>query len=78
MTIVEHRLAAALHARGSTLGRDKNGRARFKQEFERNLREVLLPESERVSGRPTSSHVGGICSLGMAIRRSLDRAAECL
>ena len=27
---------------GSTLGRDKNGRARFKQEFERNLREVLL------------------------------------
>lgn len=27
---------------GSTLGKDKNGRARFKQEFERNLREVLL------------------------------------
>jgi replication initiator protein len=27
---------------GSTLGKDKAGRARFKQEFERNLREVLL------------------------------------
>lgn len=27
---------------GSTLGADKNGRARFKQEFERNLREVLV------------------------------------
>jgi hypothetical protein len=27
---------------GSTLGKDKNGRARFNQEFERNLREVLL------------------------------------
>jgi Plasmid encoded RepA protein len=27
---------------GSTLGKDKNGRARFKQEFERNLRDVLL------------------------------------
>jgi hypothetical protein len=27
---------------GSTLGRDKAGRARFRQEFERNLREVLL------------------------------------
>jgi hypothetical protein len=27
---------------GSSLGDDKNGRARFKQEFERNLREVLL------------------------------------
>jgi Plasmid encoded RepA protein len=27
---------------GSTLGEDKNGRARFKQEFERNLREVLV------------------------------------
>jgi replication initiator protein len=27
---------------GSTLGADKNGRGRFKQEFERNLREVLV------------------------------------
>lgn len=27
---------------GSTLGKDKNGRGRFKQEFERNLREVLV------------------------------------
>ncbi|WP_037070429.1 replication protein RepA [Pseudonocardia acaciae] len=27
---------------GSTLGENKNGRARFKQEFERNLREVLV------------------------------------
>lgn len=52
---------------GSTLGKDKAGRARFKQEFERNMREVLLiyrtarVESTR-SGlvlSPSPTHVPG-------------------